>query len=114
MTDCLFCRIIQGEIPADIVYQDDDTVAFRDINPQAPVHILVAPRKHVVCYTDAQEEDESLLGKVARGAARVAHMEGVAESGYRTVVNCGPNAQQSVPHLHMHVLGGRQMTWPPG
>ena len=99
---------------ADIVYQDAHVVAFRDINPQAPVHVLVVSRKHVVNFSDVGEEDEPLVGKVARAAARVADQEGVAGSGYRCVVNNGPDAQQSVPHLHMHVLGGRQMNWPPG
>ncbi len=114
MTDCLFCKIAAGEIPATIVYQDSDVVAFRDVNPQAPVHVLVIPRRHFAGFDEADTEDEALVGRVARAAARVADMEGIADSGFRCVVNRGEDAQQSVPHLHMHVLGGRQMTWPPG
>lgn len=114
MTDCLFCKIVAGEVPADIVYQDAEAVAFRDINPQAPLHVLVVPRKHFAGFAEADEDDEVLIGRVARTAARVAEREGVASGGYRIVVNFGPDAQQSVPHLHMHVLGGRRMSWPPG
>lgn len=114
MSDCLFCRIAAGEIPADIVHQDDDTVAFRDIQPQAPVHVLVIPRKHLASYSDVGVEDVALLGQLARVAARVAKTEGVEDSGYRCVVNSGDDASQSVRHLHLHVLGGRQMGWPPG
>jgi histidine triad (HIT) family protein len=114
VTDCLFCKIVAGEVPADIVYQDAEAVAFRDINPQAPLHVLVVPRKHFAGFAEADEDDEVLIGRVARTAARVAEREGVADGGYRIVVNFGPDAQQSVPHLHMHVLGGRQMSWPPG
>lgn len=114
MTDCLFCKIALGELPTDVVYQDAEVVAFRDIDPQAPVHVLVIPRRHVTGFSDASEADASLLGKLCLTAARVASMEGIEESGYRTVVNSGPDANQSVHHLHMHVLGGRPMTWPPG
>ena len=114
MTDCLFCRIALGELPAQIVYQDGDVVAFRDVQPQAPVHVLVIPRLHMAGFADAGDEHRELLGKIAQTAARVAELEGIAETGYRCVVNSGTHAQQSVRHLHMHVLGGRQMTWPPG
>ena len=114
MTDCLFCKIAQGEIQADVVFEDGDVVAFRDINPQTPVHVLVISRKHIVNFSSLTEGDEWLVGRIARTAAHIAEQEGVAESGYRCVVNNGPHAQQSVPHLHMHVLGGRQMSWPPG
>jgi histidine triad (HIT) family protein len=114
VNECLFCNIALGRIPADVVYQDGDVVAFRDIQPQAPVHVLVVPRQHFSGFQAAGEEDEALIGKVARAAARVAEQEGIAESGFRCVVNAGPDAQQSVHHLHMHVLGGRQMSWPPG
>jgi histidine triad (HIT) family protein len=114
MADCPFCDIAAGKVPADIVYQDSDVVAFRDINPAAPVHVLVIPRKHFATYGAATQEDEVLFGKIARAAARVAAQEGLEESGYRCVINAGPHAQQSVPHLHVHVLGGRQMSWPPG
>lgn len=114
MTDCLFCRISLGDIPADIVYQDGDVVAFRDIQPQAPVHILVIPRKHVAGFAETSEEDRELLGRLAQVAAHIATLEGVGQSGFRCVVNSGADAQQSVHHLHMHVLGGRPMSWPPG
>lgn len=114
MTDCLFCRIVAGEIPADIVYQDEDLIAFRDINPEAPVHDLVIPRKHLAGLSDAGEADRALLGSLCLAAARVAAMEGVDESGYRTIVNRGADANQTVHHLHMHVMGGRRMGWPPG
>lgn len=114
MDECLFCRIASGEILADIVYQDGDLVAFRDVNPQAPVHVLVIPRQHIPNFRAAQDEDATLLGKIGLAAARVAGHEGIAESGFRCVINNGPHAQQTVHHLHMHVLGGRQMSWPPG
>ena len=114
MEECLFCRIAAGSLPSDVVYEDTDVIAIRDINPQAPVHILVISRKHIPGFEDATEDNEKLLGHVARAAALVAQQEGVSKTGYRSVVNSGPDAQQSVPHLHMHVLGGRAMTWPPG
>jgi histidine triad (HIT) family protein len=110
----LFCRIVSGEIPTTMLYSDPGIVAFPDIDPQAPVHFLVVPRRHVENYGSATEEDELLLGHVARVAADVARQEGIADSGFRTVVNNGPDARQSVTHLHMHVLGGRQLGWPPG
>ncbi|MBD0370435.1 MAG: histidine triad nucleotide-binding protein [Pyrinomonadaceae bacterium] len=112
--DCLFCRIIAGEIPADVVHTDDRSVAFRDINPQAPTHILVIPREHIESLDEATQRDESTLGHLLRVAARLANQEGLSESGYRTVINTGAGAGQSVFHLHLHVLGGRQMNWPPG
>lgn len=114
MSDCLFCRIVEGEIPSDIVYQDESVIAFRDIQPQAPVHVLVVPRRHISGYSDANPSDDALLGAVARAAAHVARQEGIDATGYRSVVNSGPDAQQSVPHLHVHVLGGRPLSWPPG
>ncbi|MDQ2743961.1 MAG: histidine triad nucleotide-binding protein [Chloroflexota bacterium] len=114
MTDCIFCKLVLGEIPAQTVYQDESVVAFRDLNPHAPVHVLVVPRKHFAGFGDAAEEDEQLLGHVARTAARVAQLEGIGESGFRCVVNSGEDAQQTVHHLHLHVLGGRKMSWPPG
>ncbi len=114
MTDCLFCKIALGEIPADVVYQDKDMLAFRDIDAQAPVHVLVIPRRHLAGFSDASEDDADLLGKLCLTAARVASREGIEHSGFRCVVNSGPDANQSVHHLHMHVLGGRAMTWPPG
>ncbi len=112
--DCLFCRIVAGEIPADIVHQDERAVAFRDINPQAPVHVLVVPRDHIESLDDAGRRDEALLGHLLRVAARVANEQGLSESGYRTVINTGAGAGQSVLHLHLHVIGGRGLTWPPG
>ena len=112
--DCLFCRIIAGEIPADVVHTDDRSLAFRDINPQAPTHILVIPREHIESLDEATQRDEGVLGHLLRVAARLANQEGLSESGYRTVVNTGAGAGQSVFHLHLHVLGGRQMNWPPG
>jgi histidine triad (HIT) family protein len=114
VTDCLFCRIAAGEIPAQVVYEDDDVLAFRDIDPQAPVHVLVIPRRHVANLTVAASEDPELVARVTAAAAAVAAQEGVSQSGYRTVVNTGPDAQQSVEHLHLHVIGGRQLGWPPG
>lgn len=114
MDDCLFCRIVRREVPADVVYGDDDTLAFRDIQPQAPVHVLVIPRRHIESFGALTEDDDALIGTVARTVARVAALEGVAATGYRSVVNAGRDASQSVPHLHVHVLGGRRMNWPPG
>ena len=112
--NCLFCRIVAGEISSDIVYRDERSVAFRDINPQAPVHVLVIPQEHIESLDDASQKDEALLGHLLRVAARVANEEGLSETGYRTVVNTGAGAGQSVFHLHVHVLGGRSFTWPPG
>jgi histidine triad (HIT) family protein len=114
VTDCLFCRIVSGEVPTSFLYADNDIVSFRDIDPQAPVHVLVVSRRHVENYATATEDDLALLGHMARVAAEVARREGIVDGGFRTVVNNGPDAQQSVPHLHMHVLGGRQLGWPPG
>jgi histidine triad (HIT) family protein len=114
MDDCLFCRIAAGELVADVIFQDESVVAFRDVNPQAPVHFLVITRKHLLNFADAGPDDKKLLGHVALTASSVAKQEGIQESGFRTVVNNGPDAHQTVPHLHVHVLGGRQMGWPPG
>lgn len=111
MADCLFCKIAQGAIPAQIVYQDEHAIAFRDLNPQAPVHVLVVPRAHVPSLA---EIDEASCLCVLQAVNRVAIQEGLAESGYRVVTNVGRDAQQSVPHLHWHVLGGRSLGWPPG
>ena len=112
--NCLFCRIVAGEVPADIVYQDERCVAFRDINPQAPVHVLVIPRDHTESLDEATQRDETMLGHLLRAAARVANEQGLSENGYRTVINTGAGAGQSVFHLHLHVLGGRPLSWPPG
>lgn len=110
--DCLFCRIIRGEIPAKIIAKTDDCVAFRDINPQAPTHALVISREHIPSLN--QLRDPEVVGRLAILAAEIAKQEGVAESGYRTVINTNADAGQTIFHLHMHVLGGRGMGWPPG
>ncbi len=112
--NCLFCRIIAKEISADLVYDDDRSVAIRDINPQAPTHLLVIPKAHLESLNDASQKDEALLGHLLRVAARVANSAGLVEGGYRTVINNGEGAGQSVFHLHVHVLGGRPLNWPPG
>ncbi|HBB90115.1 MAG TPA: histidine triad nucleotide-binding protein [Blastocatellia bacterium] len=112
--DCLFCRIINGEIPAEFVRQDDRAIVISDINPQAPTHLLVIPREHLDSLDDASQKDEALLGHLLRVAAQVANAAGLDEGGYRTVINTGAGAGQSVFHLHVHVLGGRSLSWPPG
>ena len=112
--DCLFCKIVAGEIPVEFVYESDTVVAFRDINPQAPTHILVIPRKHIATINDLTPEDEELVGGLYTAAREIAEAEGIAEDGYRTVMNCNEGAGQSVFHIHLHVLGGRLMNWPPG
>jgi histidine triad (HIT) family protein len=112
--NCLFCKIIAGEIPATIVHQDERCVAIRDINPQAPTHVLVIPREHIESLDEASRRDEVMLGHLLRVSARLANEGGHGESGYRTVINTGEGAGQSVFHLHVHVLGGRPMNWPPG
>lgn len=109
MNDCLFCKIAAGEIPSTKVYEDDEVLAFRDVAPQAPVHVLVIPKKHISGWYDAKDESDALLARLMRTAAAVAKTEGIAESGFRVVSNCGADAQQSVKHLHLHVLGGRAM-----
>jgi histidine triad (HIT) family protein len=111
---CLFCKIIAREISADFVTRDDRAVVIRDINPQAPTHVLVIPLEHIESLDEASQKDEALLGHLLRVAARVANDEGLAEGGYRTVINTGAGAGQSVFHLHVHLLGGRPMNWPPG
>lgn len=109
---CLFCRIVAGQLPTQLVAQTDACIAFRDITPQAPLHVLVVPRAHVASLGDAT--DALVLGEMALIAAQVARDAGYAERGFRTVINAGPDAGQTVPHLHMHVLAGRTLTWPPG
>ena len=113
-SDCLFCKLLAGDIPAEIVYEDDAVLAFRDINPQAPTHVLIIPRRHVSTINDMTEDDAYDVGQLFLAAAAIAAEEGVAEQGYRVVMNCNAGAGQSVFHLHLHMLGGRQMTWPPG
>lgn len=114
MTDCIFCKIADGKIPATVVYQNDEVLAFRDLNPQAPTHILVIPKKHIATSNDIQPDDAALIGKLYLAAKQIAKDEGIAESGYRTVMNCNRGAGQTVFHIHLHVLGGRPMMWPPG
>jgi histidine triad (HIT) family protein len=111
---CLFCRIIAGEIPAKKVYEDEDVVAVEDINPQAPLHVLVIPRTHVATLNDLDSTHDALAGRMVRRAASIARDRGYAERGYRTVFNCNADAGQTVFHLHLHVLGGRSLAWPPG
>jgi histidine triad (HIT) family protein len=113
MTDCLFCRIVQGEIPAKKVYEDDYTFGFEDINPQAPTHVLIIPKKHIRGLKEAQAQDAELIGRLHIAAAAIGRQRGI-EDGYRTVLNVGPKSGQSVFHLHVHLIGGRDMRWPPG
>lgn len=112
--DCLFCKILSGEIPADIVYESDTAIGFRDINPQAPIHMVVIPRQHIATINDMVPEDEALVGSLFSAARQIAADEGLSEDGYRAVMNCNAAAGQTVFHIHLHVLGGRQMRWPPG
>ncbi|MGB5259894.1 MAG: histidine triad nucleotide-binding protein [Gammaproteobacteria bacterium] len=114
MTDCLFCKMVAGEIQPDVVFEDDEVLAFRDVNPQAPIHVLVIPKAHIATTNDLHEENAHLVGKLYLAAKQIAADEGIAEPGYRTVINCNPGAGQSVYHIHLHLLGGRPMTWPPG
>lgn len=113
-TDCLFCRIGAGEIPADIVHETDEVVAFRDINPQAPTHALIIPKRHIASINALQEGDADIVGKLFLAAKEIARDEGFAEPGYRVVMNCNAAAGQTVFHIHLHLLGGRDLTWPPG
>jgi histidine triad (HIT) family protein len=112
--DCLFCKIAKGEIPAKVLYKDDLVMAFEDINPQAPHHIVLIPTKHIATLNDLHQEDSELLGHMVQSAARLAKQLGIADEGYRVVMNCNAGAGQSVFHIHAHLLGGRRLTWPPG
>ena len=114
MPDCLFCKIVGGDIPASIVHRDEHFVAFKDINPQAPLHVLIIPRRHIASLNDLGPEDDGLVGEMVRRAAAIAREHGVADRGYRTVFNCNADAGQSVFHIHLHLLGGRGLSWPPG
>jgi histidine triad (HIT) family protein len=114
MADCLFCKIIAGQTPSTIVYQDDRLVAFKDINAQAPLHVLVVPRRHIATLNDLAPEDDGLVGEMTRRAAAIAKEHGHSDRGYRTVFNCNAEAGQTVFHIHLHVLGGRRFGWPPG
>ena len=112
--DCLFCKILAGDIPADVIYESDDTIAFRDINPQAPTHVLIIPRKHIATINELDESDRETVGSLYMAAKDIAAAEGMAEDGYRAVMNCNAGAGQTVFHIHLHVLGGRPLSWPPG
>lgn len=112
--DCLFCKIIKGEIPSAKVYEDDKVYAFRDIEPQAPVHILIIPKAHIASANELTEVNASIVGHIFAVAAKIAKEEGIAEGGYRIVNNCGEDGGQTVKHLHFHMLGGRSLAWPPG
>lgn len=112
--DCLFCRILAGEIPADIIYESDTAIAFRDINPQAPTHVLIIPRKHIPTINDIEPADEAIVGSLYSAAGAIAAQAGLSDEGYRAVINCNEAAGQTVFHLHLHLLGGRELGWPPG
>lgn len=114
MSDCIFCRIAAGEIPADVVYEDDLVVGFRDLSPQAPTHVLLIPRKHIATLNDLTPEDDASIARLYTAAVQVAGREGLAERGYRTLINCNADGGQTVFHVHLHLMGGRQMGWPPG
>ena len=114
MADCLFCKIIAGQIPGAIVYEDQELVAFKDINPQAPLHVLIVSRRHIETLNDLRVEDDALVGSMVRCAAALAKKNGVSDRGYRTVFNCNREAGQTVFHIHLHLLAGRALTWPPG
>jgi histidine triad (HIT) family protein len=112
--DCLFCKIAAGQIPANIIYRDDTVVAFDDINPQAPHHKIIIPQKHIATINDLHDEDSELIGDMVQSAAMLAKKLNIADDGYRLVFNCNAGAGQSVFHIHIHLLGGRRMAWPPG
>ena len=112
--NCLFCKIIAREIPASVVYEDDRVLAFNDINPQGPTHVLVVPKQHIATLNDLTPGDDAIVGEVIRRAAKIAADRGIAESGFRTVFNTNRGAGQTVFHIHLHLIGGRSLTWPPG
>lgn len=114
MSDCIFCKIIKKEIPSKIVYEDDMVIAFEDVNPQAPVHLLIVPRKHIPTLLDLTPEDNQLIGHIFLTANNLAKNKGISVSGFRTVFNCNKDAGQAVYHIHLHIFGGRGMAWPPG
>jgi histidine triad (HIT) family protein len=114
MKDCLFCRIIRREVPGSIVYEDEQVLAFNDINPQAPTHVLVIPKRHIASLNELGADDDRIVGEVVRRAAAIAADRGIAASGYRTVFNTNREAGQTVFHIHLHLLGGRSLAWPPG
>ena len=112
--DCLFCKIVAGDIPAEVIYRDDQVLAFRDINPRAPIHVLVIPQKHVDSLASVTDEQRDIMGKIMIVAREIAAAEGLSESGYRAVINVGLDGGQTISHLHLHLLGGRTLHWPPG
>ena len=114
MTDCLFCKIIERQIPGSIVYEDNHVLAFSDINPQAPTHVLLVPKRHIASLDDLMPGDDQIVGELVRRAAAIAKERGIAADGYRTVFNTNRDAGQTVFHIHLHLLGGRSMQWPPG
>jgi histidine triad (HIT) family protein len=114
MADCLFCKIVRREIPATLVYEDERVAAFNDINPQAPTHVLVVPKRHIETLNELGTEDDRLIGELVRRAAAIAGERGLSAGGYRTVFNTNRDAGQTVLHIHLHLLGGRAMAWPPG
>ncbi len=114
MTDCIFCKIVAGEMPAEVLYRDEQVTAFRDIRPVAPTHVLIVPNRHMASLNEASYEDEALLGRILFTAKKIAEMEGIQESGYRLIVNTGPDANQVVFHLHLHVIGGQHVRYPMG
>jgi histidine triad (HIT) family protein len=114
MSDCLFCKIIAGQIPGHLVYEDRDLVAFKDINPQAPLHLLIVPRQHIATLNDLGPPNDDLVGAMVRRAAALAKQHGYSERGYRTLLNCNRDAGQTVFHIHLHLLAGRAFSWPPG
>ena len=114
MTDCLFCKMASGEIKPDVVFESDEVLAFRDLHPQAPTHVLLIPKKHIASINDIADEDQALIGKLYTAARDIASDQSFAALGYRVVMNCGEDGGQTVGHLHLHLLAGRQMVWPPG
>lgn len=114
MSDCLFCKMVSGEIAPDTVYENDDVLAFRDIDPQAPTHVLVVPKQHIARLNDLNDDNAGLIGEMMLAAVQVARQEGISEQGYRTLLNCNADGGQTVFHIHLHLLGGRVMRWPPG
>lgn len=114
MSKCIFCKILAGELPGRLVYEDDVCIAFDDINPQAPVHVLIVPREHIPTFNDLKENNTEMLGHLCMVINKIAEIKKIKESGFRVVINCNPAGGQMVYHLHIHVMGGRQMSWPPG
>lgn len=113
-SDCLFCKVVAGELPAEIIFESETVVAFRDINPKAPTHVLLIPKRHIATINDLVDGDQEIIGEMFLSAARLADDEGFADDGYRVVMNCNAAAGQTVFHIHLHLLAGRQLTWPPG